>query len=39
MFVSADGRVHVADTEQIEAAVTAGALVPVVEGRCPVLAA
>ena len=31
-FKSGDGREYVAYTEQVEAAVTAGALVPVVEG-------
>ena len=38
-YTSGDGREYVAPTEQLEAAVAAGALVPVVEGRRPPLAA
>jgi hypothetical protein len=36
-FKSGDGREYVAYTEQVEAAVTAGALVPIIEGRRPLL--
>jgi hypothetical protein len=38
-FKAGDGREFVAYTEQVEAAVAAGTLVPVVEGRRPLLAA
>jgi hypothetical protein len=38
-FTSGDGQEHVASTEQVEAAVVAGTLVPIVEGRRPLLAA
>ena len=38
-FTSGDGQEHVASTEQLEAAVIAGALIPIVEGRRPLLAA
>ena len=38
-FTSGDGQVHIASTEQLEAAIVAGTLVPIVEGRRPLLAA
>ena len=38
-FTSGDGQIHIAPTEQLEAAVVAGTLVPVIEGRRPLLAA
>ena len=38
-FTSGDGQEHVASVEALEAAVAAGSLVPVIEGRRPLLAA
>jgi hypothetical protein len=38
-FTSGDGQMHIASAEQLEAAIIGGTLVPVVEGRRPLLAA